>query len=148
MMPVIILLSALLLVGTILYLTDKKPVKSDADVTAEDATQTADCTADCCATNDVCPSELLLKAACNDIVYYDDEELDQFKDRQAEDYTPDELEQFRDVLYTLKPQELLPWRQALKKRGIMLPQPLHDEFIMLYNETASSGTREEPARRL
>lgn len=146
MMPVIILLSALLLVGTILYLTDKKPVKSDADVTAEDDTQTANCTADCCATNDVCLSELLLKAACNDIVYYDDEELDQFKDRQAEDYTPDELEQFRDVLYTLKPQELLPWRQALKKRGIMLPQPLHDEFIMLYNETASSGTREEPAR--
>lgn len=144
MMPAIILLSALVLVGTILYLSDKKPSESNNDTpTAPPATQPESCSADCCATNDVCPSELLLKAACNDAAYYDDEELDRFKGRNADDYTSDELEQFRDVLYTLKPHELLPWRQALKKRGIVLPTPLHDEFLMLYNETTAGTPGEQ-----
>ena len=135
MTPAYIILGALVLVGTILYLTDKKP-QENSDQTAESPSvnQPDSCSADCCAINDVCPSELLLKAACNDAIYYDDEELDQFKGRTADQYSADEMEQFRDVLYTLQHADLLGWRQSLKKRGIVLPAPLHDEFLMLYNE--------------
>lgn len=140
MTPAYIILGALVLVGTILYLTDKKPQDNAEQTDTPPASQPDTCTADCCTTNEVCPSELLLKAACNDNAYYDDEELDQFKDRNADDYSPDEMELFRDVLYTLKPHELLPWRQALKKRGIVLPTPLHDEFLMLYNEVSTTQT--------
>ena len=142
MTPAYIILGALVLVGTILYLTDKKPqVNGEQQTESPSANQPDSCSADCCAINDVCPSELLLKAACNDAIYYDDEELDQFKDRTADQYSPDEIEQFRDVLYTLKSQELLPWRQSLKKRGIVLPAPLHDEFLMLYNEVSANQTK-------
>lgn len=140
MTPAYIILGALVLVGTILYLTDKKPQDNAEQTDTPPASQPDTCSTDCCATNEVCPSELLLKAACNDNAYYDDEELDQFKDRNADDYSPDEMELFRDVLYTLKPHELLPWRQALKKRGIVLPTPLHDEFLMLYNEVSTTQT--------
>lgn len=131
-----------MLVGTILYLTDKKPQENSDQPAESPSTNLPDsCSADCCAINDVCPSELMLKAACNDAIYYDDEELDQFKARTADQYSPDEIEQFRDVLYTLKPQELLSWRQSLKKRGIVLPTPLHDEFLMLYNEVSANQTK-------
>ena len=140
MTPAYIILGALVLVGTILYLTDKKPQNTDNQQTDEQQSATS-CSENCCGINEVCPSDHILAAACSDIVYYDDEELDQFKGRTADQYSPDEMEQFRDVLYTLKPHELLPWRQSLKKRGIVLPTPLHDEFLMLYNEVYTNQTK-------
>lgn len=139
MTPAYIILGALVLVGIILYLTDKKPQENiDQPAESSSANQPDSCSADCCAINDVCPNELLLKAACNDAIYYDDEELDQFKDRSADQYSLEEIEQFRDVLYTLQHADLLGWRQSLKKRGIVLPAPLHDEFLMLYNESSTA----------
>ena len=133
MTPAYIILGALVLVGTILYLTDKKPESAEKQDT-DNQQPTTSCADDCCGINDVCPSDHSLAAACSDIVYYDDEELDQFKGRTADQYSADEMEQFRDVLYTLQHADLLGWRQSLKKRGIILPAPLHDEFLMLYNE--------------
>ena len=140
MTPAYIILGALVLVGTILYLTDKKPQNAENQQIDKQKT-TGPCSENCCGINEVCPSDQILTAACKEIEYYDDEELDQFKGRSADQYTPDEMEQFRDVLYTLKPHELLPWRQSLKKRGIVLPTPLHDEFLMLYNEVSTNTTK-------
>ena len=62
-----------------------------------------------------------------------DEELDEFKGRAANDYTDDELEQWRDVLYTLKHDELLPWERSIKKRGLQLPNIIKEELMSLYN---------------
>lgn len=92
------------------------------------------CTDDCCSTHEVCPSEMLLSGANSGIVYFEDEELDRFHGRPAEAYTGEEEEQFRDVLYTLQPSDLLPWEQSLKKRGIIMPKAIREEFIMLYGE--------------
>ena len=78
-------------------------------------------------------------AVSNEIVYYDDEELDAFKGRGARDYTEAEIEQFRDVLYTLKPADLLGWEQSVTKRGIVLPTSIRDEFIALYNDAKTSN---------
>ena len=55
--------------------------------------------------------------------------------KKRSEMTDDEIEQFRDVLYTLRHDELLAWQQSVKKRGITLPATINDEFIMLYNET-------------
>lgn len=50
------------------------------------------------------------------------------------DYSPDEEEQWRDVLYTLQPGDLLGWGQSIKHRGLIMPASIHDEFLQLAAE--------------
>lgn len=45
----------------------------------------------------------MMEAATKEIEYYDDEELDTYKGRAADDYSEEEVEQFAEVLYTMKP---------------------------------------------
>ena len=68
------------------------------------------------------------------ITYYDDQELDDYRGRSADDYTATELEQWRDVLYTLQPADRLGWERSIKRRGIIMPQPIRDELLMLLQE--------------
>ena len=77
---------------------------------------------------------MMLKHLNDPVTYYEDEELDAFKDRDAASYSDEELEQWRDVLYTLKHDELLGWERSIKKRGIQIPDVIKDELLSLYNE--------------
>jgi hypothetical protein len=72
-----------------------------------------------------------------EITYYDDEELDAFAGREAGDYSPEEEEQWRDVLYTLQPADLLGWGQSIKHRGLAMPAAIHEEFLQLATEVRS-----------
>jgi len=131
------MLTALAVVGTVLWLLDRRGRQRDAQgnllptqVVEPDQT----CSDDCCGTHEVCPSEQLLRGELCDIIYYDDEELDQYRGRSADGYTEDELEQWRDVLYTLQPADRLGWERSIKRRGIIMPQPIRDELLMLLQE--------------
>lgn len=126
----------MVVVGIVLYIFDLRSRKSGEEPEPVVMPENDGCTDDCCSTNEVCPSEMLLAGCDREIVYFEDEELDAYKGRAADDYTPDEEEQFRDVLYTLKPTDLLIWEQSVKKRGIILPKAIREEFIMLYGERA------------
>lgn len=126
----------MVVVGIVLYIFDLRSRKPGEEPEPVVMPENDGCTDDCCSTNEVCPSEMLLAGCDREIVYFEDEELDAFKGRAADDYTPDEEEQFRDVLYTLKPTDLLTWEQSVKKRGIILPKAIREEFIMLYGERA------------
>ena len=136
MKPAIILICILFGSGLVLYIFDRLQHNADAD--SENSPTTAnddnECTADCCSLNEVCPSEKILMSIDKEPLYFSDEELDSFKGRTPDAYTDDEIELFRDVLYTLRHDELLAWQQSVKIRGITLPTTIHDEFIMLYNE--------------
>ena len=133
MMAALILLSILVVVGTALYLHDRK-THNDA-VTEAPVVPEATCTDDSCLLHSACPSEQRLKHICSDdIVYFDDEELDQYRGRVAADYNDTEIEQFRDVLYTLRRDEIYQWQHSLGRRGIALPEPLRDELLMLAAE--------------
>ncbi len=66
-------------------------------------------------------------------VYFDDEELDRFAGRQPDSYTESEVEEFREVLYTLLPSDIYPWGASLTRRDIALPSSLRDEWLMLVN---------------
>lgn len=126
----------MVVVGIVLYIFDLRSRKPGEEPEPVVMPENDGCTDDCCSTNEVCPSEMLLAGCDREIVYFEDEELDAYKGRAADDYTPDEEEQFRDVLYTLKPTDLLTWEQSVKKRGIILPKAIREEFIMLYGERA------------
>lgn len=87
----------------------------------------------CTGNNAQCEQECMMEAATKDIEYYDDEELDQYKGRAADEYTEEEVEQFSDVLYTMRPNEVAGWNRSLILRGINLPNALKDEVIALVN---------------
>ena len=140
MKAALILLAMLAITGLLLYLLDKwyntkaSPTEENAKENNIDS-QVTGCTDDRCVLHDNCPSEQLLRGACEEkIVYYDDEELDAYIGRNPDDYNDDDLEQFRDVMYTLRHDELLSWYQSISRRGIKLSDGLYHEFIELASD--------------
>ena len=69
-----------------------------------------------------------------DIEYFEDEELDAYRGVAPDEYTDEQIEQFRDVLYTLRPEEVAAWGRSIQLRGITLPTAVKDELIMLAAE--------------
>ncbi len=93
---------------------------------------------ECCGQHAVCEKESLLAAVSKAIEYYDDEELDAFQGRSGADYTDEETEQFRDVFYTMKEQDVAGWMRSLQLREVELPAQLRDEVLMVVGEYKSS----------
>ncbi|WP_071122405.1 phospholipase [Prevotellamassilia timonensis] len=86
----------------------------------------------CCGKHAVCEKEqLMADALAPDIEYFDDEELDAYKGRASNAYSPDEAAQFEEVMTTMRPDEVAAWLRSLQLRGINLPDELKDEAIML-----------------
>ena len=90
--------------------------------------------AECCRQHEVCERESLLSAVSKEVEYYDDEELDRFRGRAPEDYTEQETEEFQDVLYTMKEEEVAGWARSLQLRGIQMPEEVREEVILIVEE--------------
>ncbi len=88
----------------------------------------------CDGTNDKCEQECMMEAAVKEIEYFDDEELDVYKNRPSNGYTDEEVEDFREVLYTMKQEEVKDWNRSLILREINIPDQLKDELLMLLEE--------------
>ena len=89
-----------------------------------------------------CEQECMMEAATKEIEYYDDEELDRFKGREADDYSDEEVEEFSEVLYTMKPEEVAGWNRSLILRGINLPNQLKDEVVGFLSEERRAKSEE------
>lgn len=144
MMPVLILLAILAVTGVIAYLLERRqrragetPVNEDGEENKENK-PASNCNTEDCAIGSICPSQEILRNHSDRIEYYDDEELDRFAGRGAADYSDDETEQWRDILYTLKPDDRMGWAHSLQQRGITMPAVIRDEFIMLAQSTATA----------
>ncbi len=135
MIAALIILAALIAVGAALYIHHRlNPAPPTESASAEVAEQE-----ECCGQHAVCERDSLLAAVSSEIVYYDDEELDRFRGRMPESYTPDECEAFRDVLLTLLPEDVAGWGRSIQLRGIQLPDAVRDEFLMMVAELRSSS---------
>lgn len=120
----LIILAVVVLTGFVLWATDRhaKPEQP------EEVPHTAD--GECCGMHEVCEKvPPTLKPE-----YFNDEELDAYAGRPADAYTADEVEEFREVMLTLRPDERAPWAVAIERRGIAVPEPLRDELIMLIED--------------
>jgi succinate dehydrogenase flavin-adding protein (antitoxin of CptAB toxin-antitoxin module) len=95
--------------------------------------------AECCGQHEVCEKESLLAAVSKQIEYYDDEELDRFAGREGDSYSDAEVEEFRDVLYTTRDDEVAGWARSLQLRGIALPDELKDELFLIIDERRQQG---------
>jgi hypothetical protein len=94
---------------------------------------------ECCGQHEVCEKESLLAAVSKEIEYYEDEELDRFRGRTGDAYLPDEIEEFREVLYTMREDEVAGWVRSLQLREVELPDALKDEVCMIVGERREGG---------
>ena len=109
--------------------------------TADDTITVAQTCATCNGTTATkCEQDCMMEAATKPIEYYDDEELDRFCGRSSDSYTDDEAEQFGDVLYTMRPDEVAGWCRSLTLRGINLPDQIKDETFMMAEEAMQAPT--------
>lgn len=89
---------------------------------------------ECCGQHQICEKESLLAAVSKQIEYYDDEELDRFKGRPSDGYLEEEIEEFRDILYSMQEVDVAGWSRSLQLRGIELPDELKDELFLIVGE--------------
>ena len=89
----------------------------------------------CCGQHEVCEKAALLEAMQEHVEYYDDEELDRFQGREAAAYSDDEIEEFREVLYTMRDDEVSGWLRSLQMRGVVLPDAVKDEAFLMINDS-------------
>ncbi len=94
---------------------------------------------ECCGQHETCEKDSLLAAVSKEIEYYNDEELDRFRGRDSNDYSSEEIEEFRDVLYTMKEVEVAGWIRSLQLRAVELPDDLKDEVFIIVGERRSDG---------
>ncbi|WP_297068014.1 phospholipase [uncultured Duncaniella sp.] len=121
----LIILAVTVVTGLILYLTHRP------DKDGEAAAEPSVAEEECCGLHAVCEKGL---SADGKPVYYDDEELDRFAGRQPDGYSEDEEEEFREVLYTLLPDDIYPWGVSLTQRNVALPTSLRDEWLMMVDD--------------
>ena len=129
----LIILASLIAVGLPLYLhhrwQDRRAIsKGEAVQEAVEPQQ------ECCGMHMTCEKDSLLAAASKEIDYYDDEELDTFRGRAADEYTEAETEQFRDILITMLPDDIAGWARSLQLRGITMPEIIKEELLMIVTE--------------
>lgn len=99
----------------------------------EVATEIKEVADDCCGAHEVCEADSLLSAS-DAIEYYNDEELDCFTDCKQSSYSMSDIEEFRDVLYTLKESEVAGWLRSMQLRRIELPLIIREEALMIVEE--------------
>lgn len=135
----LIILAALVVVGAVLYLFHRRDVKrgeAQPPTVAPIADMPAgeDEDSPCCGMHITCEKDSLLAQVSEKIEYFDDEELDAYRGRDAAGYSDEEIEQFRDVLLTLLPEDIAPWARSIQLRGITLPDCVRDELLMIVAE--------------
>ena len=88
---------------------------------------------ECCGAHEVCEAETLLTLS-EEVIYYSDEELDEYHGRTETEYTEAEIEEFREVLLTLQLHEVTGWLKSLQLRGITLPTDVREEALMIVED--------------
>lgn len=85
---------------------------------------------ECCGAHEICETDLLNKMS-EEIIYYEDEELDVYVNFEEDDYNDKQIDEFREVLYSLKEQEIEPWLKSLELRQIILPSVIKSEVVFM-----------------
>ncbi len=128
----LIILIATIFTGVVLYLWHRYEVRKKGGVEPPFVEPVRP--DGCCGKHELCEKESLLTGVSAKIEYYEDEELDEYKGIEPDDYTDEQIEQFRDVLYTLRAEEVAGWARSIQLRNIKLPAIIQDELLMLVSE--------------
>lgn len=111
----------------------EKSGEEDKNIISED-------NGECCGLHLVCEKDSLSPMTA-EILYYDDEELDRFVGRSPNSYTPEEEEEFREVLMTLRPEDISGWARSITQRHLELPADVHDALMLLVREQRDTALK-------
>jgi len=89
-----------------------------------------DCSS-CSGDDPKCEQACMMEAAVKPVEYFDDEELDRYKGRASGEYSDEEAEEFREVMETMRPEEVKAWNRSLILREINMPDQIKDDYILL-----------------
>lgn len=127
--------------GALLYLHDRLTRPRQSAPAPEAAPQDSEeVDGQCCGLHITCEKDSLVAGIDREIVYYEDEELDRFSGRPEDGYTDAEIEEFRDVLLTLRPEEIAGWARSIAARGVALPACVREELLMIVAEARNEKT--------
>jgi len=124
----------IILLSFFLYINFRKKTKAEAKTSIEIDNEPVTAVSDCCGAHEVCDFD---EADFNEeiIAYFDDEELDVLRNVREDDLTAQQIDDLREVLYTLKPHEISKWITSLGRRHIHLPSIIKQEAILLASES-------------
>lgn len=141
----LVILVVLIVIGVLLYVTDKtyfqhhhSQAEEKHKIEEKEAAKQTVRDEICCGQHIVC-EKTSLSVVTDEIIYYDDEELDRFAGRAPESYSPQETEEFRDILLTLLPQDVAGWARSITLRKIELPPDVKDELLLIISELRSGA---------
>ena len=134
-----ILLIGIFILGIFTLLIHKLQVKKQLSSNDIQKEELAVCSNSeyCCGAHEVCESGKMKKRE-SAFDYYDDEELDRFRNRPEGDYTTEEVEEFKDVLETLQFNEIENWLKSLYVREISFPETLKRLLAIRLQEDSQS----------
>ncbi len=134
---ILLAIAALIVLGLLAAMTNMASRHEE-----EPPIRQADTCATCDGNNSRCEQECMMEASVKPIEYFDDEELDVFKGRPSDKYTDDEVEQFAEVLYTMRPEEVAAWNRSLILRNINVPDPIKDELLLMIDDAEKNSQRQ------
>lgn len=131
----VLILIGVVLFGMVVELIYNRNIKKKIERgELKEAPEVVEVDSECCGQHQICEKESLLAAVSKQIEYYDDEELDRFKGHPSDEYTEEEIEEFRNILYTMQEVEVAGWCRSLQLRNIALPDELKDEIFLIVGE--------------
>ena len=89
---------------------------------------------ECCGKHETCEKDSLIAAFAAQAEYFDDEELDRFANKPSDTYTPEEVDEFRDIFYTVLDEEKPRWIRSLSMRLIAVPDQMKDEVLLIVSD--------------
>lgn len=134
----LIILAITCLTGFVLYIFHKISEKKQEG--NEPESQKEEPKEECCGMHLTCEKDTLITTS-TEIIYYDDEELDQWAGTKPEEYSEEQIEHFRDILLTLLPEDIAGWAKSLKLRNIALPTVVRQELILIVQEAREAKTK-------
>lgn len=134
MIVALIILGAMVAVGLPLYLLERRYLATHRDEPKVDGAAQAEAESECCGLHITCEKDSLMAVVSREIEYYDDEELDAYRGMAADAYSDAAIEEFRDVMLTLRPEEIAPWARSIQLRGVELPTAVREELVMIVAE--------------
>ena len=137
----LILVIALVVVGGVLRLEHRLYEKRHPQTGQPEGETPEAPEEECCGMHITCERDSLLAGLSTEIEYYDDEELDRHANRTSDSYTEDEIEEFRDVLLTLRSEEIAGWARSLQLRHIALPDCVREELLMIVAEARANSAK-------
>ena len=128
MLPLILFIVLVVVVVVLYEIRERQRAKQPSPTE-----QTSERPDGCCGEHLVCERETLLQTNA-EIIYYDDEELDELSGIAPEDFTPAQHDSIRAVFETLKESDVPGWCRSMQLRNIALPADIREEALLIVRE--------------